>query len=51
MQLTEFIEQPDPRVLDYLIYLSDQLYRWLNAYRELGNADDIAEAITLLLSL
>ena len=50
-QLTEFIEKPDPRVLDYLIYRSEQLYMCLNASGEPGNADDVAEAITLLLSL
>ena len=50
-QLTEFVEQLDPRVLDYLIYLSEQLYRCLNASGEPSNADDVAEAITLLLSL
>ena len=50
-QLTEFIEQSDPHMLDYLIFLSEQLYRCLNAYGEPGNADNVAEAITLLLSL
>ena len=50
-QLTEFIEKPDPRVFDYLIYLSKQLYMCLNASGEPGNPDDVAEAITLLLSL
>ena len=50
-QLTEFIEKPDPRVLDYLIYLSEQLYMCLNVSGEPGNVDDVAEVITLLLSL
>ena len=41
----------DPRTLDSLIYISEQLYRCLNAYGESGNADVVAEAITLLLSI
>ena len=41
----------DPITLDSLIYISKQLYRCLNAYGESGNADAVAEAITLLLSI
>ena len=47
-QLTDFPN--DPITLDSLI-LSEQLYRCLNAYGESGNADLVAEAITLLLSI
>lgn len=46
-QLTDFPN--DPIALDSLIYISEQLYRCLNAYRESGNADAVAEAILLLL--
>ena len=50
-QFTEFIERNDPLTLDSLIFVSEQLYRCLNAYGEFGNADTVAEAITLLHSI
>ena len=50
-QLTEFTERNDPITLDSLIFVSEQLYRCLNSYGEFDNADTVAEAITLLLSI
>ena len=37
--------------LDSLIYISEQLYRCLNASGESGNADAVAEAIAILPSI